>query len=70
MGSELVAGKGQDVEIIVLLVKGTQTCVLGGQASLAGDVDNERSFAGEGLEVHSFTGDGLHFKIEEVRHTL
>lgn len=69
MGAELVAGEGQDIEIIALLLKGTQTCVLGGEASLTGDVDDQRSLVGKLLELHRLAGDGFHFKIEKARHT-
>lgn len=68
LGAELVAGEGENVEIIALGLKVTQTCVLGGQASFAGDVDHQCGLAGELLEAHRLVGDGLHFKLEKVSH--
>jgi len=37
----LVAGKREDIELIRIVVKGTQTCVLTGEASTTCDVDDQ-----------------------------
>ena len=68
MLAELVAGKREDVEILVALVQRTQTCVLTGEASLTRNVDDERGLAGELVERNRLSGDRLHLKIVEHRH--
>lgn len=68
MSAELVAGEGQDIELIVLGMKGTQTCVLRGEPSLACNVDDERGLASELLEIDRLALDGLHLVLMEVGH--
>ncbi len=40
LSTELVARKCKNAETVRIFVKGTQTCVLAGEASTAGDVDD------------------------------
>jgi hypothetical protein len=65
---ELVARKSEHDDVVVFIVKRTQTCVLRGEASSAGDVDDQRKVALELVEAHLFAGDGRHFEIMEVGH--
>jgi hypothetical protein len=41
----LIAGKREDVQRVDVVMKGTQTCVLAGEASTAGDVDDQAELA-------------------------
>jgi hypothetical protein len=63
--AELVAGEGEDGEAVrtVGLVERTQTCVLAGEASMAGDIDDEDDLAAVVGEVHLFAGDGPHGEV-------
>ena len=65
---ELVARKSEHDDVVVIIVKRTQTCVLRREASSAGDVDDQRKVALELVEAHLFAGDGRHFEIMEVSH--
>lgn len=65
---ELVARKSEHDDVVVFIVKRTQTCVLRCEASSAGDVDDQRKDALELIEAHLLTGDGRHFEIMEVGH--
>ena len=65
---ELVARKSEHDDVVVVIVKRTQTCVLRREASSAGDVDDQRKVALELAEAHLFAGDGRHFEIMEVSH--
>jgi hypothetical protein len=70
--AELVAGEAQDdeVPISVTLVKGTQTCVLVGESSLAGQVDDQAHLSGIVGEAHGLPGDGFHLEVVEAGHGL
>lgn len=46
----------------------TQTCVLGGEASTAGDVDHQADLALELAERHLLAGDGRHGEVMESGH--
>ena len=65
LGAELVAGEGQDLEALalVLFVEGTQTCVLGCEASLAGDVDHQAERPLVLREVDVLVGDRVHLEL-------
>jgi hypothetical protein len=54
---ELVAGETEDREALVVMVESTQTCVLGCEASIAGDVDDQADLAAVRLEGDIVTGD-------------
>ena len=58
---ELVAGKGQDGYVVALIVvEDTQTCVLKGEASTTGDVDDQASPTAKLLERNRFARDRSH----------
>jgi hypothetical protein len=54
---ELVARESEHDDVVVVIVKRTQTCVLRREASSAGDVDDQCKVALELVEVHLFAGD-------------
>jgi hypothetical protein len=68
--AELVAGETQDRETLALVVvmKGTQTCVLGRQPSLTGDVDDQADLIGKRAEINRLTRDGVHREIGQFGH--
>ena len=66
--AKLVAGKGQDTETVRVIVKGTQTCVLSGEASTAGDVDHQTELTLELRQSDRLTCDGRGFEIVQTRH--
>ncbi len=52
------------------MVERTQTCVLGGEASSAGDIDDEQHVIAELVEVDLFAGDALHPKVMDRCHAV
>jgi len=46
----------------------TQTCVLGGEASLTGDVNHQANLPFVLFEIQRLAGDRCHFQIVKVRH--
>ncbi len=70
LGAELVAGECQDLEALgrVLVVKGTQTCVLVGEASATRDVDDQADLALVLGEADGLAGDGFHLELVESGH--
>ena len=70
LGPELVAGESEDVEAaaVIVFVKGTQTCVLRGKASLGGDVHHQTDLTFEARESDTLPCDGVHFEIVKARH--
>ena len=67
LGAELVAGKAEHGDRAAFL-KGTQTCVLRGQPSLAGEIDDQAGGALVLLEAELLAGDGLHGEVVESCH--
>jgi hypothetical protein len=65
---ELVAWKAEDAEALVLevLMKRTQTCVLRGEASSAGDVDDQQHLAAVVAERDVVAGDRLHRQVVQL----
>jgi hypothetical protein len=63
--AELVAGEGEDGEAVrtVGLVERTQTCVLAGEASIAGDIDDEDDLVGVVGKAHLLARDGPHGEV-------
>jgi hypothetical protein len=68
--TELITREAQDREALglVVFVKGTQTCVLRGEASLARDVHDQARRALERRKIDRFTGDRIHREIVELGH--
>jgi hypothetical protein len=60
---ELVARKPEYLNVVELMMQRTQTCVLRGEASSAGDVDNDEHLIAELVEVDLFAGDARHVEI-------
>ncbi len=62
LGAELVAWKAKNSEtsVLIVFVKGTQTCVLGSKASGAGDVHDQADLVLVGGEADLLAGDGCH----------
>lgn len=65
---ELVARESEHDDVVVVIVKRTQTCVLRRETSSAGEVDNQGKVSLELVEAHLFAGDGRHFEIMEIVH--
>ena len=67
---ELVARECQDVESAraILLMKGMQTCILGCQPSLTGNIDHQADLARVVGERNRLAGDRSDFEIVECRH--
>ncbi len=63
LGAELVTREAEDLEPVVVVVDRTQTCVLGGEASTAGDVDDEEDLVAELVEVDLLTADPRHLEV-------
>ena len=63
MLAELIAGETEDREALVVMVESTQTCVLGGEASSAGDVHDEQDLIAELVEVDLLAGDPRHLEV-------
>ena len=72
LGAELVAREAQDVEalVLVLFMKGTQTCVLAGEASTAGEVDYQADRAFVVGEALLLAGNRGHLEIVNACHGL
>jgi hypothetical protein len=70
LGAELVAGKAEDAEALaaMILVKGTQTCVLGSESSLAGEVHYQADLALVVAECDRVARGGRHLEIVHARH--
>jgi hypothetical protein len=66
--AELVARETQDGDVVVGVVERTQTCVLGGEASTAGDVDDQAQLAAVPVERDRLAGDRGHREVVEGRH--
>ncbi len=66
--TKLVAGKPEHHEIVELVVKRTQTCVLRSKTSSAGNVDDEEHPAAELVEVDLLAGDTRHLKVIDGSH--
>ena len=68
LGAELVAREGEDREAggLIGLVERTQTCVLRGEASKAGDVDDEADLAAELLQADFLADDRGHREVIHV----
>ena len=68
--AELIARKCEDGESLVLvrLVKSMQTCILGRQASLARDVDDQRNLVCEAPEIDALPGDRGHVEVVGTGH--
>jgi hypothetical protein len=62
---ELVAGETEDGDIVVVVVEGTQTCVLRREASSARDVDDQAELAPKLIEGHLLPGDRRHLELVE-----
>lgn len=69
LGPELVARERQHVHVVVVVMERTQTCVLGREASTAGDVDDQVEAAGELAEVDRLAGDRRHLEVVEPHGT-
>ena len=67
LGAELVAGEAADDEALALVlhIKGFEGFVLGGEAAVGGDVDDEDDFAGVGLEGGGLAVDGFDGDVVE-----
>jgi hypothetical protein len=65
LAGELVAREGEDREVVVVVVERTQTCVLGGEASSAGDVDDQAELIPELVERDLLPGDRGHLEVVE-----
>jgi hypothetical protein len=66
--TELVAREGKDVEALgtVFVLKRTQTCVLAGKASIAGNVDDEQRLALVLAKVDLLARDRRHGEVVQV----
>ncbi len=65
--TELVTREGQHVEpgCLVVFIERTQTCVLGGKASSARDVDDQADLIPVLLKADGFPGNGIHREVSE-----
>ena len=68
MSSELVTGKTENGEAIVVLVEGMQTCILGSEASLSRDVDDQADLAFIVGQFYGLPLDRGHLEIVNLRH--
>ena len=70
LAPKLVTGKGQNRKTIVLVffVQCTQTCVLGSEASLTRDVNDQADAAFVARELNALAGDGSHLEIMNAGH--
>jgi len=67
--AELIARKAEDVEPFVVVMEGTQTCVLVGEASTTGDVDDQAELSFELGEPDRIPADRGHFEIVQTGHS-
>jgi hypothetical protein len=65
LSGELVAREGEDRQVVVVVVERTQTCVLRGEASSAGDVDDQAELTAELVEGDLLPGDRGHLEVVE-----
>jgi hypothetical protein len=72
LATELVAGKGQNAEarLVIVFVQGTQTCVLGSEASFARDVDDQADLALVLGEGNFLAVNGGHLEIVHAGHVV
>jgi hypothetical protein len=63
---ELIARNTEDDQVVIVIVKRTQTCVLRRKASTAGDVDNKGHFALVVSEADLVARDGRHVDVLEI----
>jgi hypothetical protein len=70
--AELIARETQNGKALgfVFFMKGTQTCVLRREASLARDVDDQTNLVLEAGQRHLLTGDGFHLQVVEFGHAV
>jgi hypothetical protein len=68
LGTEQVARDCKNAETVRIFVKGTQTCVLTGEASTAGDVDDETELAFELREPNRIARDRKRFEVMQAGH--
>lgn len=61
--SELIARKSKYLSVVELMMKRTQTCVLGRKASKAGDIDDDEHLTAKLAEVDLLAGDARHLEI-------
>jgi hypothetical protein len=66
--AELVAGETENAQPIRFIVKGTQTCVLTGEASTAGYVDDEAELPFELGQPNRLAGDRCRLEIVQTGH--
>jgi hypothetical protein len=62
---ELVAGKAEDRDVVVVIMERTQTCVLRREASSARDVDDQADLTAELVERDLLARDRGHLEIVE-----
>jgi hypothetical protein len=72
LGAELVARKGENREALgpVIFVECTQTCVLGGEASLGCDVDHQTDLILEARQRDRVARDRCHLEVADASHEL
>ena len=63
---ELVAREAEHDDIVVVIMKRTQTCVLRREASSAGDVDDQADLVLEPIERHLVARDRGHLEVVEA----
>jgi len=68
--TELIAGEAQNTESVgfVVFMECTQTCVLIGESSFTGDVDDQAYPIGEAVEPHLFAGNRCHGEVMHAGH--
>jgi len=64
----LVTGKTENGEAIVVFVEGMQTCILGSEASLSRDVDDQADLVFIIGQFYGFALDRGHLEIVNLRH--
>jgi hypothetical protein len=70
LASELIARKRQHGKslILVIFMKGTQTCVLRGESSATGNVDDQAQIVLILGKLNRLAGDALHFEVVKRGH--
>ena len=68
--TELIARETEDRKTLgfVCFVKGTQTCVLRGEASFGRDVDDQAGLTFEARKLDRLAGNGIHRDVVELGH--
>lgn len=56
LGTKLVAGESKDKDL-ALFMQSTQTCVLGGEASLGSEIDDQQCLLAKFRERNGFPGN-------------